>query len=107
MGRCHDFEFRRRVFQHFRALKKAGIDVSSNAGVVIRDTRGRLSFVLEDKLSLEAAEKVATEIDNDLRPYISPIGPIGDKSAPGARRDSSSIEKHSYSRSIWDLLTRT
>ena len=69
-----------------RALKKAGIDVSSNAGVVIRDTRGRLSFVLEDKLSLEAAEKVATEIDNDLRPYISPIGPIGDKSAPGARQ---------------------
>jgi cellulose biosynthesis protein BcsQ len=68
------------------ALTKAGIDVSDGAGVVVRDTRGRLSFIQRAELSVEAADKVAAEIGNDLEPYVSPIGPIADQSAPGAKR---------------------
>ncbi len=69
-----------------RALTKAGINLRPKAGVFIRDTRGRLSFVMENELGNEAAEKVTAEIDNNLLPYISPLGPIADQSAPGAKR---------------------
>jgi cellulose biosynthesis protein BcsQ len=68
------------------ALSKAGIDVSDKAGVFIRDTRGRLSFVARDALPVGTNEKVAAEIDGDLQFYISPIGAIADQSAPGAKR---------------------
>lgn len=68
------------------ALTRAGIDVSDNAGITIRDTRGRLSFVYQHTLPIDAAEKVAAEIGNELRPYVSPIGPIADQTAPGAKR---------------------
>ena len=66
------------------ALTKAGVDTSATAGVFIRDSRGRLSFVSASDVSQVITEKVTNAITKDLRPYVSPIGPIADREAPGA-----------------------
>lgn len=69
-----------------RALTKAGANVSPQGGVVVRDSRGRLSFVAAGRVAPEIIEKLNAEIDEDLRPYTSPIGPIADQTAPGTQR---------------------
>jgi cellulose biosynthesis protein BcsQ len=69
-----------------KSLHDAGIDVSEAGGIVIRDMRGRLTFVAKAQLSSEVAERVEGSINLDLRPYISPIGAISDQTAPGAAR---------------------
>jgi hypothetical protein len=66
------------------ALIKAGVDISATAGVFIRDSRGRLSFVSASDVSQAIVENVSNVITDDLRPYVSPIGPIADQDAPGA-----------------------
>ena len=68
------------------ALQRAGIDSSEGGGVIVRDIRGRLSFVARDNLPGDLLEKVDLEINEDLRPYISPIGAAADKTSPGATR---------------------
>lgn len=67
-------------------LVQAGLDISSNAGVLIRDSRGRLSFIAKSSLSPDVIAKVIGLVDDDLRPYVSPIGAIADQTAPGAKR---------------------
>ncbi|OFW27626.1 MAG: hypothetical protein A3H27_02450 [Acidobacteria bacterium RIFCSPLOWO2_02_FULL_59_13] len=67
-------------------LSKVGVDISEAAGVTIRDMRGRLSFVACDTLAAGIIDKVEAAIDDNLRPYVSPIGPIADKFSPGAER---------------------
>jgi cellulose biosynthesis protein BcsQ len=72
--------------EFLKLLKDSNIDVSENGGVVIRDMRGRLTFVAKVDLNLEVMEQVERSIDPGLRPYISPIGPISDQTTPGATR---------------------
>jgi hypothetical protein len=69
-----------------QALRQSGIDVSASAGVIIRDVRGRLSFVARGALPSEVILKVDAAISEELTPYISPIGAIADINAPGATR---------------------
>jgi cellulose biosynthesis protein BcsQ len=68
------------------ALAAAGINASADGGVVVRDSRGRLSFVAAEDVSPERVDEVSRWIDDDLQPYISPLGPIADQNAPGAKR---------------------
>ncbi len=77
-----------------RALGQAGVDSSEAGGTVIRDSRGRLSFVSNTRLVKTVIDNVSAAITKDLKPYISPIGPIADADSPGARRvleDSSAL----------------
>jgi len=77
-----------------RALGQAGVDSSEAGGTVIRDSRGRLSFVSNTRLVKTVIDNVSAAITKDLKLYISPIGPIADADSPGARRvleDSSAL----------------
>ncbi len=67
------------------ALAKAHVDVTATAGTFVRDSRGRLSFVSSSDVSKAISKNVLRAITDDLRPYVSPIGPIADHEAPGAR----------------------
>lgn len=67
-----------------KALIAAGIDLSPENGIAIRDTRGRLSFISRRPIPKEAELKVSASINEQLLPYVSPIGPIADLSSPGA-----------------------
>ena len=67
-------------------LSKAGVDISEAAGIIVRDMRGRLSFVAREKLATEITDRAEAAINDELRPYVSPIGAIADKSSPGADR---------------------
>jgi hypothetical protein len=69
-----------------QTLRKAGLDASDSAGVIIRDVRGRLSFVAGIALSPDMILKADSAISDDLRPYISPIGAVADLNSPGAAR---------------------
>jgi hypothetical protein len=63
-----------------------GIDISESAGVFVRDMRGRLVFIARSELVPELLERVQSQIKAELKPYISPIGPIADKTTPGTTR---------------------
>jgi hypothetical protein len=67
-------------------LRKADVDASDAAGVVIRDVRGRLSFVARIALSADVILRVDSAISEELKPYISPIGAVADVNSPGAAR---------------------
>jgi cellulose biosynthesis protein BcsQ len=67
-------------------LLSQGIDISESAGVFVRDMRGRLVFVARSELAPALLERVQSQIKADLKPYISPIGPIADKTVPGTNR---------------------
>jgi hypothetical protein len=69
-----------------QVLERAGVDLSEHAGTVVRDSRGRLSFIASGTISTEVADRVNGLIDGDLRAYVSPLGPIADQDAPGAKR---------------------
>lgn len=69
-----------------QVLERGGVDLSEQAGVLVRDTRGRLSFVASGPIPVEIIERVSKLIDEDLRAYVSPLGPIADEDAPGAKR---------------------
>jgi hypothetical protein len=67
-------------------LERAGVDLSEPAGTIVRDSRGRLSFVARGSISANLADQVNRLIDEGLRVYVSPLGPISDEDAPGANR---------------------
>jgi hypothetical protein len=69
-----------------QALRRTGLDVSDAAGVVIRDVRGRLSFVAKVELSSDVSLSIDSQIPEELKPYISPIGAVADVNSPGAAR---------------------
>ena len=69
-----------------QVLNRAGIDVAPKAGVFIRDLRGRLSFLAAGKLAPEIAQTINATVSDELKHYISPLGAIADRDAPGARR---------------------
>lgn len=69
-----------------QALTHAEIEISPAAGVVVRDSRGHLSFVSAKRISADVAERVLRGLQGDLIPYISPLGPIADQDAPGGMR---------------------
>jgi hypothetical protein len=75
-----------------KVLTGEGLDVSESSGVFVRDLRGRLIFVARKKLLAETIEKVATAANLTLRPYVSPLGPVADQSAPGTSGVFSSTE---------------
>jgi len=69
-----------------QVLERAGVDLSEQGGTVVRDSRGRLSFIAGGTISTEVADRVNRLIDGDLGPYVSPLGPIADQDSPGAKR---------------------
>src|SRR6266446_8977799 len=82
-------------------LRKADVDASDAAGVVIRDVRGRLSFVARIALSADVILRVDSAISEELKPYLSPIGAVADVNSPGAARvleDKTSIWSTVYLR---------
>lgn len=86
-----------------RALTRAGIEPAAGAGTIVRDSRGRLSFVSNSRLSQALMDSVSDAITNDLKPYVSPLGPIADQDSPGARR---ALEDESASTAVLDLTGR-
>jgi cellulose biosynthesis protein BcsQ len=74
------------VTEFVRALSKAAINVGVGNGVIVRDMRGRLSFVATGRLEEAAVKHAESLISGDLKPYISPIGPLADSATPGAER---------------------
>ena len=78
--------FDRSIPELAKTLTDHGLDISPNGGVFVRDIRGRLVFVSRIELGSELVERVEAAIAADLRPYISPIGPIADQNTPGASR---------------------
>lgn len=67
-------------------LTSQDVDISESAGVFVRDMRGRLVYVARSELAPGLPERVQSQIKADLKPYISPIGPIADKTVPGTAR---------------------
>lgn len=74
------------VPQFVALLTNCGVNVSEANGAVVRDIRGRLSFISSTELADTLVARVGNSVTKELAPYISPIGPIADKSAPGADR---------------------
>jgi hypothetical protein len=87
------------------ALVTAGIDASLNNGVIIRDMRGRLSFISREPLAEATIDIVEKTIPDELRHYISPLGPVADLNAPGADRVLDSSEAVRDAISIPDTDT--
>jgi cellulose biosynthesis protein BcsQ len=80
-----NISFDNSLAEFVRALANADVNVGEVAGTIVRDSRGRLSFVSESEVDLPLTERVSSAITDDLRPYISPIGPIAGRYSPGAR----------------------
>lgn len=68
------------------ALAGARMDISADSGVIVRDMRGRLSFVASGELAPDVVSSVRSSIPEDLLPFVSPLGPVADSTFPGAQR---------------------
>lgn len=65
-------------------LKREGVGVTE--GVFVRDVRGRLLYVARAPLPAGLIEQVELKLPADLKPYVSPLGPLADQDTPGASR---------------------